>query len=587
MDAPSGPETTVAPPSPGDAALLDAVFSHAPVGLAFWDLDRRYRRVNAALVEMNGIGAAEHLGRTAPEVLGELGIQIDATLRHVLATGDAVLDVEASGETRAAPGRRRYWRWSYYPVEGGQGTRLGVAAVVEEITDRVEAEQERARLLRDALAARERSEAAAAEAEAGRRRNEFLAAAGARVAATLDFEAAMEELVAAAVPTLADLAALTLVGPDGFLRGSAVACADPAAAELTRRIAGRWPERADATAGPARVVRTGDPELVREVGDSHLAAVARDEEHLAALRALGMRAWLTVPLRGRERTIGALTLVQSESGRSFAPEDVALAANLATRAALQLENARLSTERAEVAHTLQASLLPRALPDIPGLELAARYLAAGDATIVGGDFYDVFANGDGSWTALIGDVSGKGAEAAALTSLMRHTLRAAAMRERSPAANLALLNEVLIAEGDGARFCTALAVRLEPDPDEDRALCATIACGGHLPPFLLRADGELRRLPVRGTLLGALPEPRFDELTVPLQRGDVLVLHTDGVTELRGAEPEEGERRLVRVLARHAGRDAGTIVDAVERSAVGAQNGRPRDDIAVVALRVR
>src|SRR5919198_236417 len=376
MDAPSGDPTTLALPAPGDAALLDAVFTHAPVGLAFWDVDRRFRRLNAALAEMNGIGADEHLGRTAAEVLGPLGETIDATLQRVLSTGEAVLGLEAVGEAPATPGRRRHWRASYYPVEDAHGARLGVVAVIEEGTERVAAEQDRAHLLREALSARERAEAAVAEADAARSRNEFLAAAAARIGASLDFEAAMEELVGVAVPTLADLATLTIVGPDGSLRAAAVACADPALAQLARRTATRWPERADALAGPARVVRTGEPEVAREVGDPHLAASARDEEHLAALRALGLRSWLIVPLPGRERVIGALTLAQVGSPRSFAHDDVALARSLAARAALQLENARLSTERAKVARTLQASLLPGALPEIPGLELAARYRAA-------------------------------------------------------------------------------------------------------------------------------------------------------------------------------------------------------------------
>jgi serine phosphatase RsbU (regulator of sigma subunit) len=411
-----------------------------------------------------------------------------------------------------------------------------------------------------------------------------LAAAVARRRAVPDPDGELQELIGAAVPGLADVAALAVVGDDGVLRASAVACSESALASPARRALARWPERADATTGPVRVVRTGEPELVRDVGDAHLAAAARDEEQLGALRALGLRSWLIVPLYGRERPIGALTLAQASSRGSFTPDDVPVAAGLASRAALQLENARLATERAEVARTLQARLLPRALPHIPGLELAARYLPAGDATVVGGDFYDVFGNGDGTWTVLIGDVSGKGAEAAALTSLMRYTLRGAALREPSPAANLALLNDVLLTEADGARFCTALAVRLEV-AEEGRAR-ATVACGGHLPPFLLRPDGRPRRLAVHGTLLGALPEPRFAELRVPLVRGDVLLLHTDGVTDVRGAEPEEGERRLERVLARHAGRDAATIVAAVQRSAVGAQDGRPRDDIAIVGLRV-
>jgi len=333
-----------------------------------------------------------------------------------------------------------------------------------------------------------------------------------------------------------------------------------------------------------RAIRTGEVEYVREITDGQLAAAAEDDDHLEALREVDPRAVLVVPLKAGSRVIGALTLGRGREWPPFADDDVGLARSLAGRAALHLDNARLSSDRAHVARTLQSSLLPRSLPAVPGLELAARYLAAGDANDVGGDFYDVFANGDGTWTAVIGDVSGKGPEAAALTSLMRHTLRASALREPSPAASLALLNQVLLADGDAARFCTALALRLRPD-DEARVVRVTAATGGHLPPVHLRPDGRLDRVPVRGTLLGALPEPEFREVEAVLEPGDVLLLHTDGVTELRGQEPEEGERRLVRVLARHGGDRAEAIVDAVQRSAVAAQDGVPRDDIAVLAMR--
>src|SRR4051794_7135855 len=584
MHSRPGRETSPALPAAAEAALLDAVLAHAPAPIALCDGDGRLLRVNEKLAALVGVGREEALGRTVADVLGVPDGALDAALRHALHTGEAAVGVPLGPGSRSAPGARRDRRASLYGVHDSRGAPLGVVLVVEDHTERVEAEHARARLRQEAEAARRRAAVAAAEAEALRRRTEVLAAAVTRRRAFADADTELQELVSAAVPGLADVAALAVVGGDGVLRASAVACAESALAALARRALGRWPERPDATTGAVRVVRTGEPELVREVGDAHLAAAARDEEHLAALRALGLRSWLIVPLDGREHPIGALTLAQASSRRSFTPDDVPVAAGLASRAALQLENARLATERAEVARTLQARLLPRALPQIPGLELAARYRPAGDATVIGGDFYDVFGNGDGTWTVLIGDVSGKGAEAAALTSLMRYTLRGAPLREPSPAANLALLNDVLLAEADGARFCTALAVRLEV-AQAGRAR-ATVACAGRLPPFLLRPDGGPHRLAVHGTLLGALPQPHFAELQVPLVRGDVLLLHTDGVTDLRGAEPEEGERRLERVLARHAGRDAATIVAAVQRSAVGAQDGRPRDDIAIVGLRV-
>jgi transcriptional regulator with GAF, ATPase, and Fis domain len=316
---------------------------------------------------------------------------------------------------------------------------LGIGAVVVEVTAQRAAEEERLKLAREALTSRaiaeaalvraessqEEAEAARAAAEAAGRRTEFLAGATARMSASMDYETTLRAVVREAVPAIADWSAITMVKPGGRLSTLAVAHAVPSLEALAWEASERYPPRSDDEVGVARVLRTGRTELIAEITPDVLTAIAHDDEHLRLLRTLGLRSSLVVPLRTPERLLGAFTLVAAESGRQFGDADVALAEALASRAALAVENARLYTERSHIAHTLQRSLLPERLPEIPGMDIAAHYRAAGDQNEVGGDFYDVFPSRDGTWTALIGDVSGKGPEAAAITSLSRHTLRAA------------------------------------------------------------------------------------------------------------------------------------------------------------------
>jgi GAF domain-containing protein/stage II sporulation SpoE-like protein len=179
-------------------------------------------------------------------------------------------------------------------------------------------------------------------------------------------------------------------------------------------------------------LRTGQIELLEEISDAEVEALARDPQHALLLRALGLRTSLVVPLHARGRTLGALTLVLGDATRRFSDGDVTLARALAARAALHIDNARLYSERSHIARTLQRSLLPARPPAVPGLDVAARYRAAGDENEVGGDFYNLFPLGGARWQAMIGDVAGKGPEAAAVTSLACHTLRAAAMQGLSP-----------------------------------------------------------------------------------------------------------------------------------------------------------
>jgi serine phosphatase RsbU (regulator of sigma subunit) len=346
----------------------------------------------------------------------------------------------------------------------------------------------------------------------------------------------------------------------------------------------RYPPDPDAPQGIYQVVRTGQPELYPDIPDEMLHEAAVDDEHYNEITAIGMRSAIIVPMTTRGRTLGAMTWVNGRSGRRFDEQDVELAQELARRCATAIENARLYSERAYIARTLQQSLLPVELPDIPGIEVAARFRPTGEGNEVGGDFYDLFETGNRGWTVVMGDVCGKGPDAAAVTALARYTLRAAAMRERLPSRSLSVLNEALLRQRDDRRFCTVTYAYVEK---LDHGARAGISSGGHPLPLLLRADGSVDAVGAPGTLLGVVPDPDLEDRAVTLEPGDALVLYTDGVIETRASSNGVlDERGLAELIATCAGRDADTIAAMVEQAAVLSQNGRPRDDIAVLVLRV-
>src|SRR3954465_6393529 len=242
-----------------------------------------------------------------------------------------------------------------------------------------------------------------------------------------------------------------------------------------------------------------------------LAAAAVDEEHLRFVRSLGLRGAIIAPLRARGRILGAITFVAAESDRRFTRDDVDLVEELARRAGLSVDNARLYTERSAIAHTLQAELLPARLPIIPGVRVAVRYRAAGELNEVGGDFYDVFQRGDESWAFVIGDVSGKGAEAAAVTALARHTVRTASLQPASPSELLETLNEALLLQRAGSEFCTVCLASLSVADDRAEGRLPR-ARGGPPPAIVLRGSGEVELLGEPGTLLGVFADPRVREV---------------------------------------------------------------------------
>jgi PAS domain S-box-containing protein len=407
-------------------------------------------------------------------------------------------------------------------------------------------------------------------------RTEFLARVGEVLASSLDYEQTLRNVAGLAVPQIADWCAVDLFDDEGGRVPVAVAHVDPVKLETAERLRAYEPERLDPERGIGRVRSTGESQLITEIPDELLVDAAVDEEHLRLLRAVGMRAALIVPMAVRGRTIGALTMVSAESGRSFDAGDLEFAEQIAARAALAVEGARLYSERSAVARTLQRSLLPEAVPQIPGWDVAALYRPAGQESEVGGDFYDFWEVGE-DWLMMIGDVTGKGVGAATVTSLVRHTARAASEFDSRPAQILARIDAAL-RRGQSISLCTALCLRISPGG-------ATLSVGGH--PLPLRIGGRgVDEVGEHGTLLGALARTRWPEHQVELQPGETLVAFTDGVTDAVGKHGERwGSERLEQALGRMQDLPPAEIrrglLDALDEFQVGAQ----ADDTAVVVMR--
>ena len=292
---------------------------------------------------------------------------------------------------------------------------------------------------------------------------------------------------------------------------------------------------------------------------------------------------LAVPLVARRRLLGLL-LVGRPAGNSYAADDVGLLTDLARRAALAVDNARLYEERTSIAHALQASLLPPTLPTTEGLEFGARYAAAGEGNDVGGDFYDVFSLPDGGWGLAIGDVCGKGAEAAAITGMARDVLRLLTRDGVAPPAVLQRLNDVILELGERGRFCTTMLGTVHQDGD---GLLLRLSSAGHPPPALVGRSGEVSFVGSSGTVLGVVEDIDVTEDEVRLGPGDALVFYTDGVTERRSGSQMFGDDNLLACLRAAAGSSADVLAGRLEQEVRRFGSGVTRDDLAVLVVRCK
>jgi len=423
-----------------------------------------------------------------------------------------------------------------------------------------------------------RERAARRLSEVAQRRLAFLAAANEIIARSgLDLEKTLHELANVTVPSIADFAVVDIVNDEREIQTMAVASGPPVRPALAENLMHQpRVDLLDENAA-AQVIRTGRAMLFRSVNDTVRESVARSTEHLTLLRGLHIRSLMIVPLPARGGIIGAMTLGSVRSGRRYSEEELTLASDLAVRAATALENVRLYEERDRAAQALQRSLLPSRLPDIPGAEIAARFQPFTDADLIGGDFFDVFEVAPRSWALVIGDVCGKGSEAAALTGLARHTIRAASLSLSSPSEILGVLNKAIL-KNEEDRYATATYVRLDLRDDRARIV---VAAGGHPIPIVLRGSGEVEEVGKTGMLLGVFDDAEQPEATTELHQGDALVMYTDGLLDERQAMPEV---RLHSVIQESLGLTAATMADRLESTATKADV--VYDDRAVLVLRL-
>lgn len=386
----------------------------------------------------------------------------------------------------------------------------------------------------------------------------LLARVGELLASSTDYQRMLRGLATLTVPDFADWCSVNVPAADGAIEQVAVAHARSEGAEALEESRRRHPIRVSDDDPIALAMRESQPAVTETPRDGGSKMI--------------------VPMSAGGRGVGVLVFGGLPGSRRFDREDVRLASEIGRRAGIAVDNARLAEERAEVARVLQEGLMPRALPHMAGWETAAVYQPAGEVNAVGGDFYDAFEI-DRGWMVVVGDVMGRGAAAASLTALARHTIRTAGMLTGDPCRALELLNEALRARGDTA-LCTA-AILVLPGADAD-PIAVEVYTAGHPLPLLVRG-GEVAEAGRPGPLLGAFATSDWEPATIELQMDDQLVLYTDGVIEARGQSDRFGEERL---RAELAGADRplaaiGRVTAALE----GFLGDEPDDDVAMVAIR--
>lgn len=412
-----------------------------------------------------------------------------------------------------------------------------------------------------------------------RARLAFLSKVGtALLDASLDAREVLDRIAGLVVPEIADYCSLLEIREDGSLHRTAFRHADPSKAELVERLLAYDTSGSE---GLRRVARTGEPVMLSEISEQLLESSAVDDQHMALMKELAPASALVVPIPARGKIVAVITLVTAESGRRFSEDDLILVEDIVRRAGLAIDNARLYEQRSSTAHILQQSLLPPELPHIPGIELAARYLPAQGE--IGGDFYDAIYLGSERWLLAIGDVCGKGPEAAIFTSMVRYTLRAAASEAQSPSAMLRMVNSTILRQVPKFQFCTLACAELV---FKEETPCLTISLAGHPQPLVVGSAGEVKAFGKEGTLLGVFEDPTFSDESILLQPGEVVMLFTDGALDRYDTGTRGLEEHLAAVGASKEDLNADELAKSLEEFVVSRRPARWADDLAILAARV-
>ncbi|MFJ8046951.1 SpoIIE family protein phosphatase [Streptomyces luteogriseus] len=548
-----------------DLALSHSLVNQTPLGIAIFDNDLRWVGVNPALERINGVPEEAVLGRRVGEVLPNLDVEaIEARMRHVLETGRPLLDQQTVGRT-AADAQERAYSESYHRIEDTDGRVLGLAMAVLDVTERQQA---------------------AAEVAQARQHLSVIADAGMKIGTTLDLQQTARELADVVVPHLADLAAVDVL-ESVVARGTITPVSGGAPAEFRAlAVAAGYPtdaiHAADpvgelATYGSSRIitqcVRSARPVLVERVDGKMLRRLARDSRAALALHEAGAHSYLALPLVARGKVLGTLSLYRTVNERPFDDRDQVLASELAARAAICIDNARLYGRERGTALTLQRSLLPSTPAEREGLDIAARYRPA--LSEVGGDWYDVLPLGPGRTGLVVGDVMGKGVQAAAIMGQLSTATRALARLDLPPAELLRHLDDIAGSLGDAIATCVYAVCDLR------RGTCE-LSSAGHLPPVLAAADGHAELVDVPGGVPLGVGGVDFGTVEVELAPGSLLALYTDGLVENRGEPIDTGLDTLTRLL-----RNAGPSLQRASDSLLSALSPEPDDDVALLLVRTR
>jgi serine phosphatase RsbU (regulator of sigma subunit) len=414
-----------------------------------------------------------------------------------------------------------------------------------------------------------------------RRRLKFLIDATATFDSSLDPTDALRNLAAAAVPELAELCVVYLLDRDGSIATTVAAGVDANLAHEVERVRASVPLDLESAHPVAQVLRSGQPRVVADLTDpAALEQIAAHDEHQRLMREAGYRSAAVFPMVARGRTQGAIAFLHVGNDARYHRDVLAVLADLSDRAALSFDNARLYAERTHVAHTLRRSLMPSVLPTIPGLELASFFRPLGAGSEVGGDFYDAFGDERSCWL-VVGDVCGKGADAAALTGFLRHTTVAYAREADSPGAVLARVNAAMLEQDFDGRFATVILVNVRIAGGK---ATVKVASAGHPAALLTRNGGAAGEFGERGALLGVFADPQIGEATTVLAPGDSLALYTDGLLEAHAPSRTLTSEQMIEQLRRRSPERADETIDAL-LDLVELDEG-VRDDIAILSARV-
>ncbi|MCX4410429.1 MULTISPECIES: SpoIIE family protein phosphatase [unclassified Streptomyces] len=558
-----------------DLAASQAIFGQSPFGFLLIDTDLRVRRANKQFASVFGGNVESHRGRTVHDYLPRSEAErVAATLRRVLETGDSITDMHVTGFIPGSD-ERRHWSVNLYRVHSGSGRPIGIAWLGTDITSR---------------------RAAAREAAAARRNLALLNEAGARIGNSLDLETTARELLDVVVPGFCDLATVDLY--QGLLAGDETprALAD-GSAELRRVAFASAVSDAPFIGGPAPVAVGAVHHYAFNSPCADALRTARPQQVPAEDGGL-IQSTLAVPMVAHDTVVGLAQFSRTKGSEPFGDRDRALAVELAARAAVCIDNARLYRREHERALILQRSLLPPGDPEASGLDIACRYLPGNAATEVGGDWFDVIELPGHRTALVVGDVMGRGLRAAVAMGELRTAVRTLALLDLEPAEVLSALDE--IARGLGTPGGVQQATRAARQPrDADLsevylATCVyavydsvtrrcTFANAGHLPPVLVEPGESALMLDVPpGMPLGVGGEP-FEEVEVELPEGALLALYTDGLVESRDHPLDEGLQAFVGALT-DPSRPLEDVCDHVLNT-LDTHHGE--DDIALLMARVQ